>query len=191
MTLVPTPSVFAQKVADIALDQYDRFHQFDENDSPLKNQVKKYWQSIGEAYPGISVPWGTLFICYCVKKAGATSSEFKYAVAYSIFTNDAINNPRAYEGVDVASEAVRTGDILVMNTNNQSYDFQYAKNNSSFLSRAAIVAERSNDAQGKLAVLVQGNSDDSIRKFQIRLNTDGTVKQDDNSSFICLLKCRK
>ena len=47
MSLLPTPSAFAQNLARIAQDQFDRFHTFQETDPPLSNQIKKYYATLG------------------------------------------------------------------------------------------------------------------------------------------------
>lgn len=193
VTNPPDPSPFAKKVAATAQNQFDTYEGYDESDTPLKNQIKKYWQAIGQAFPGVGTAWSAVFVSYCVKKGGAASNEFKFAAAHALFVHDAINNPDAYEGVKIDQEAVNVGDIIQNNRENNSYDFQYAKNNFQYYSHSAIVVDRGIDSVGKYAVTVGGNEGDSVRSRKVRLNSNGTIKQKaaNDNPYICLLKCRK
>ncbi|AIE84525.1 DUF2272 domain-containing protein [Fimbriimonas ginsengisoli] len=188
MPELPPPSEFAKKLAAVAKGQHDQFHLIHEHDEPLRSQIKKYWQSIPEPFPGVDTPWSAVFVSFCVRNAGATAQEFKFAAAHSIFVHEAINHPGAFRGVKVDQDSVRVGDILQNNRSGNNFDFAHAKAHSDYLSHSAIVVARGEDDQGKFALTIGGNESDSIRRVRIQLNDDGSVKQRQTASFICLLK---
>lgn len=193
MLLPPTPSPFARKVANAAQNQFDTYEGYDEGETPLRQQIKKYWTtSLGAgSFPGVQVPWSAVFVSFCVKSAGAANNEFRFAAAHSVFVHEAINNPAAFEGVALDQEAVNVGDIIQNNRGGTTHDFQFAGNNPNYTSHSAVVTARGVDGQGKFAMTVGGNEGDSVRERKVRLNADGTVKQKNPNPYICLLKNRK
>jgi hypothetical protein len=188
----PTPSTFAKKLAGIAQGQFDQFHQIDENDPPLSTQIKKYWTTLGFPFPGVETPWSAVFVSFCVKTAGATASEFKFAAAHSVFVHQAIQNAIAgtgvFQGFKITERAVHVGDIIQNNRGNTSFDFDFAKANANYQSHSAIVVARGEDSMGKFALTVGGNESDSVRQKRVILNADGTIKQRSSNSFIALVK---
>lgn len=110
MPELPAPSNFAQKLASVAREQHDQFHLIDENDEPLSSQIKKYWQAVGQPFPGVEIPWSAVFISFCVKQAGATAAEFEFSAQHSVFVNHAINHPAAFRGLDITDTV---GEILL------------------------------------------------------------------------------
>lgn len=188
MPELPAPSEFAKKVATVAREQHDEFHMIDENDEPLSSQIKKYWQAVGQPFPGVEVPWSAVFISFCVKSAGATAAEFEFAAAHSVFVHKAINHPGAFRGVKIDAESVRVGDIIQNNRGGSHHDFEFAKTHPTYISHSAIVVARGEDHRGKFALTIGGNESDSIRRVRVQLDDDGTIRQRVNSPFICLLK---
>jgi hypothetical protein len=87
---VPTP--FARRLSAVARGQYDTYHLQHEHDPPLSKQIQKYWSDLGLAFPGVETPWSAVFVCWCVKAAGATAEEFPFAAAHSVFVHWAIQN---------------------------------------------------------------------------------------------------
>src|ERR1051326_478136 len=110
-TELPPPSPFAKRLAEIAVNQFDRFHLVDESHEPLRSQIVKYWQDVGEPFPGVEVAWSAVFISFCVKEAGATPGEFAFSPQHSVFVFRAINDPGAFRGFKLSEESVRVGDI--------------------------------------------------------------------------------
>src|SRR5437667_191377 len=100
-TVIPPPSAFAKKLAEVAVGQHDMFHLVDESHEPLRSQIEKYWEAVGEPFPGVDVAWSAVFISFCVKNAGATAAEFAFSAAHSVFVNRAINHPAAFRGFDL------------------------------------------------------------------------------------------
>ncbi len=191
MPQIPLPSAFASKLAGIAQDQYQRFHLIDESHEPLRSQIEQYWNDLPDDFPGVVTPWSAVFISYCVRHAGATSAEFKFAAAHSVFVHEAIVHPCAFKGVALPSDSVRVGDILQNNRSGNNFDFAYASTHSEYESHSAIIVARGEDHLGKYAMAVGGNESNSVRMNRIQLNDDGSVRQRTNSPFICLLKNRK
>lgn len=191
MPELPAPSDFAKLVATTAREQHDQFHLIDENDEPLSSQIKKYWQAVGQPFPGVEVPWSAVFVSFCVKKAGATDDEFEFAAAHSIFVHKAINNPAAYRGVKISAASVRVGDIIQNNRGGTSHDFEFAKTHPTYTSHSAVVVARGEDHLGKFALTIGGNESDSVRRVRVALKDDGTIRQRTGNPFICLLKNEK
>lgn len=191
MPELPAPSDFAKLVATTAREQHDQFHLIDENDEPLSSQIKKYWQAVGQPFPGVEVPWSAVFVSFCVKKAGATDDEFEFVAAHSIFVHKAINHPGAYRGVKISAASVRVGDIIQNNRGGTSHDFEFAKTHPTYTSHSAIVVARGEDHLGKFALTIGGNESDSVRRVRVALKDDGTIRQRTGNPFICLLKNEK
>ncbi len=83
-----TPSAFARKLASIAQDQHTRFQFTNEADPTLCRQIRKWTEDIGFTFSSCTrVPWSAVFVSWCVKQAGATRQEFKFAMAHSVFVN--------------------------------------------------------------------------------------------------------
>jgi hypothetical protein len=185
-------SQFASNLADIAQEQRVKFELLDEHDSKLCEQIKNYWkQTVGGFTSCTTVPWSAVFISWCVKQAGATSGEFKFAAAHSVFVHDAINNPRAYEGMDIGVEAVEIGDIIQNNRKTPHKKFNFAKNNPNYESHSMIVVELGVDTAGPFALAIGGNENDAIRRNRISLNQQLRIIQKPPNFFISHLKCRK
>jgi hypothetical protein len=187
-----SPSKFAKKLASIAQDQFDRFHLIHEADPPLSGQIKKYWTTLGFAFPGVQVAWSAVFVSFCVKTAGATADEFKFAEAHSTFVHQAIANAIArtgvFQGFKVADQPVGVGDIIQNNRSGNKFGFDFARTHANYESHSAIVVARGEDAKGPFAQTIGGNESDSVRMKRIILNANGTVKQRVESPFICLIK---
>jgi hypothetical protein len=145
-------------------------------------------------FPGFDTAWSGAFICYCVRAAGATSTEFKFAGKHSVFVHHAISHPNlpgAFRGLPVALASVRVGDILQVNRNGNQFDFEFARANSDYLSHSSIVVARGSDANGKFISVVGGNESNSIRQTRLALKDDGTIKQPPKDPFIALLRNQK
>lgn len=188
-----TPSAFAKKLAGIAEEQHTLFHMNDEADPVLCKQIKKYWTDLRLGFEScVAVPWSAVFVSWCVKQAGATSAEFKFAAAHSVFVNQAIQNAingiGVFQGFDIAAQAPHVGDIIQNNRGGTNHDFAFARTHRDYASHSAIVVEIGHDATGGFALTIGGNEGNSIRKTVVRLNKDGFIKQRDNNPFICIVK---
>src|ERR1044071_3832765 len=104
-------SAFAKKLASVALDQHARFQFTNEADPLLCKQIQAWTADIGFPFTSCtSVPWSAVFVSWCVKKAGATKDELKFAMAHSVFVNQAIKNAvkgeGVFQGVDIDRKSV-------------------------------------------------------------------------------------
>lgn len=189
------PTVFAKKLAGITEKQYDTYHFQDENDPELSKQIKNYWIDLGFSFPGVGVPWSAVFVSWCVKKAGATSKEFKFANAHSKFVyeaiKNAINNLGVFHAYDIDAYAPDVGDIIQNNRGGNEFDYNYAKTHRSYESHSAIVIEKGIDSQGGYVLTVGGNESDSIRKKLIRLTPSGLIKQRELNPYISIIQTLK
>jgi len=192
MPEISDPTGFASKLAKVAKGEYALYGGLDEDDSPLLDRIKEYYQHLGFDYKDEA--WSAVFVSFCVKSAGATKENFSFARRHSEFVHDAINGNNtapAFVGLPLNERAVNVGDIIANNRNDNSFDFDYAKNHEGYLSHSAVVIARGVDDNGKFAYTVGGNELHSVRRKRVSLNADGTVKQRKKDSYICLLKCLK
>lgn len=188
-----TPSAFARKLASIAQQQHSSFQFTNESDPTLCKQIKKWTQDIGFQFTSCTtVPWSAVFVSWCVQQAGATKAEFKFAMAHSVFVNQAIKNATngvgVFQGFDITAQRPDVGDIIQNNRRNNTFDFNFAKTHTNYESHSAIVMEVGQDTQGGFAFCVGGNESDSVRRSVVRLNAQGFIKQRDGSPFISIIK---
>ncbi|HEX8072994.1 MAG TPA: DUF2272 domain-containing protein [Pyrinomonadaceae bacterium] len=191
------PSTFAKKLAAVAQDQHDRFHMINEADPVLCRQIKKYWTDL-RRFTGVGftsctgVAWSAIFVSWCVKQAGATSAEFKFAAAHSVFVFEAIRNALnatgVFQGFDISAQGPAVGDIIQNNRSGNGFDFAFARTHRHYESHSAIVVETGEDAAGRYALTIGGNEHDSVRRTLVRLNPEGLIKQIGGNHFICVLK---
>ena len=187
---------FATRVASIAQQQHAKFQFTNEADPALCKQIQKWTEDIGFPFNSCTgVPWSAVFVSWCVKQAGATKAEFKFAMAHAVFVNQAIKNAAngqgVFHGLDITAHAPGVGDIIQNNRGGNRFDFAFAKTHTSYLSHSAIVIEVGQDTQGHFAFCVGGNESDSIRRTVVRLNAQGFVKQREGNPFICVIKNMK
>lgn len=190
---MPTPSSFAKKLASIALQQHTKFQFTNEADPALCSQIKNWTQSIGFEFTSCTaVPWSAVFISWCVKQAGATAAEFKFAMAHSVFVKKAIENANNGTGVfqafDITKAMPSVGDIIQHNRGGNNFNFAFASANASYQSHSVIVIEIGQDNLGGFAFCVGGNESDSVRRSVVRLNAQGFIKQRTGNSFISIIK---
>ncbi|MBC3872475.1 DUF2272 domain-containing protein [Undibacterium flavidum] len=187
-----TPSLFASQLANIAKDQHFRFHQIDENDFPLSDQIKHYWLDLGFDFPGVEEAWSAVFVSWCVKQAGASINEFKFASGHAKFVYKAIENQTGNTGVFRARKineyAPKIGDIIQNNRGGNSFDYAYASAHRDYPSHSAIVVETGVDSNGRYALTIGGNESDSIRSKIVRVDNKGLIIQRIKSPFICVIQ---
>lgn len=191
---MPTP--FAIKLATIAQNQHNTFHMLNEANPVLCKQIKKYWTDLRLGFTScVSVPWSAVFVSWCVKQAGATSAEFKFAAAHSVFVHEAIKNALAgtgaFQGLDITVHPPGVGDIIQNNRGGTTHDYDFARRNRNYTSHSAIVVETGEDIDGKYALIIGGNEGDSIRRTVLRLKSNGFIEQRRNNPFICVVKTLK
>jgi hypothetical protein len=183
---------FAMKLAQIAQDLHDEFHLTTENDPPLSKQIQKFWTDIGFSFPGVDQPWSAVFVSFCVKQAGAKASEFNFNPAHSQFVNAAIQNGLSnlgvFRGHDITGHAPNIGDIIHVNRNGNTFDFDFARTHKKYNSHSAIVVEVGVDPGGPFALTIGGNESDSIRSSLVRLTNSGLIKQRPRNPYICVIE---
>jgi hypothetical protein len=188
------PSTYALKLASVAEDLHSTFHLQHETDPGLTKAIKSFWADVGEAFPGVSVPWSAVFVSACVKRAGATKAEFKFAAAHSVFVNQAIKNADSNTGVfrgrEITAHAPQIGDIIQNNRSGNTFTFKDARKKTDYPSHSAIVVETGTDSGGGFALTIGGNESDSIRQTIVRLDKNGMIKQV-GSRFICVIETLK
>lgn len=188
-----TASAFAKKLASTAQAQHTRFQFTNEADPTLCRQIRKWTEDIGFRFTSCTrVPWSAVFISWCVKQAGATRAEFKFAMGHSVFVNQAIKNATTgagvFRGFDITAQPPAVGDIIQNNRSGNAFDFAFAKTHANYESHSAIVIEIGQDTAGGFAFCVGGNENDSVRRTVVRLNSAGFIKQRPGNSFISVIK---
>ncbi|HEU4560243.1 MAG TPA: DUF2272 domain-containing protein [Longimicrobium sp.] len=186
-------SAFATMLAQVAQEQHDEFHLMDEGDPALCKQIKKYWTELGLGFTScVKVPWSAVFVSWCVKQAGASSAEFKFADAHSVFVHRAIQNQLngtgVFRGRRITEHAPQVGDIIQNNRIGSTFNYDFARKNPNYPSHTAIVVKVDSDAAGPFALTIGGNEGDSIRRKVVRLTRDGLIKQRTNNPFICVIQ---
>jgi hypothetical protein len=188
------PSATAKKLAAVASEQYDLFHELSENDPQLAAQIKKYWEGTGFDFPGVNEPWSAVFVSWCVKQSGATRAQFPFNPQHSQFVFVAIKNARDETGVfrafPITDYAPQIGDIIHNNRDGGTIDFAAAGRRRSYPSHTAIVVETGVDSNGAYARTIGGNESDSIRRKRVALNNRGLVVQRPLSPYICVIQNR-
>lgn len=188
-------SDYAKKLAAIAESEFNAFHLQKETDPALSRRIKQYWTDLGFSFPGVGTAWSAVFVSWCVKIAGATASEFKFDSAHSVFVHTAIKNAVSKTGVfqafEIDSYAPLVGDIVHNNRKGNTFDFAFAKANTSYESHSAIVVETGTDSKGNYLFTVGGNESDSVRKQRTDLTPGGLIKQRGTDPFICVIKTMK
>jgi hypothetical protein len=185
---------FQRLLATTSQNQYNRFHLLRENQPPLNTQIAKYWNDLGLPFQNVSVAWSAVFVSWCVKQAGATAVEFRFAQAHAVFAHWAIQNSVAgtglFRGHDPARYAPKLGDILQNNRSGHQYDFNHAAANTQYQSHSAIVMEVGTDNVGKYLRTIGGNEADSVGMKEVRLNANGRVKNA-NGVYISVIETLK
>lgn len=190
---MPTTTTFAKKLASIAQAQHSQFQFTNEADPALCKQIKKWTEDIGFRFTSCTkVAWSAVFVSWCVQQAGATATEFKFAMSHSVFANQAIKNAingvGVFRGFDITVQPPNVGDIIQNNRRQHNFDFNFARTHANYESHSAIVIEVGQDTQGPFAFCVGGNEHDSVRRSVVRLNSQGFIKQRAGNSFICVIK---
>jgi len=184
---------FATRLASIAQEQHSKFQFTNEADPLLCKQIKKWTVDIGFSFSSCTtVPWSAVFVSWCVKQAGATKAEFKFAMSHSVFVNQAIKNAvngvGVFRGFDITAQAPAVGDIIQNNRRGNNFNFAFAKTHSQYESHSTIVIEIGQDNLGGFAFCVGGNESDSVRRSVVRLDSRGFIKQRDGNPFICVIQ---
>ena len=190
-------SEFETSLADVAQNEYDRYHGYDENDPILASRIKVYWTSVKDAFPGVSMAWSAVFVSWCLKSAGATKSEFRFSKRHSEFVFWAIQNAEAgfglFRGYPIMECAPSVGDIVHLNRPNKSLTFQYAATHEKYESHSAIVVATGHDSSGRFALTIGGNEDfpGSVRRRKIPVDEDGLIIQNPAKPFISVIQTLK
>lgn len=186
------PTAFASRVAEAAQNEYDQFKHLHDSSPALRHRVRQYWQAIQLAFPGTQVPWGAVFVSYCVQKAGATAEEFRFCAMNAGFTMWAIRaaerNDAPFQGYPVHARPVEVGDILIQRVPGSWADFEEAKTNPHLDSLSAIVVDVQEDDNGRYALTVRGNANGSFACLRVPLEADGHINSHEAEDYICVIK---
>lgn len=192
---MPTP--FAKTLARLAEREFDDFHGVHETQTAMANRIKGYYQTLGFAFESVGVAWSAVFVSALVKRAGATSAEFKFAMAHSVFVFQAAKNAAQGTGVfrafDVTEIAPKLGDIIQNNREGNRFDFAFAKAHAEYKSHSAIVVEEGSDGNGRYVRTIGGNEGDTVGEKIVRVRANGLIRQPrtEPTRFICVIQNSK
>lgn len=182
---------FQRRLASIAQQQYERFGLLRETQSPLREQIRRYWTDSGWAFPGVETAWSAAFVSWCVRQAGATAAQFKFSPRHAEFVRQAIANADAatgvFQGREPGTYAPKLGDILQNNRVQPWRNFAYARTHGNYASHSAIVIEVGSDTRGRYLRTVGGNESDAVGLKEVRLDVKGRVKNADGL-YICVIE---
>jgi hypothetical protein len=186
-------SIFTKKLIDTAQQQYQLYNSMDEADDKLSKQIRKYYDDLGFNFiSSVTEPWSAVFISWCIFKAGANATEFKFSLAHSKFVHKAIQNTiqdtGVFKGRRLQEYHPKIGDIIQNNRGNSEFDYNYARDHSSYQSHSAIVIEVGEDHKGKYLLTIGGNESDSVRMKEIRLDVGGFIKQRNINPYISIIE---
>ncbi len=129
------------------------------------------------------------------ERPGATKDEFLFHPRHAVFVHWAIANEKAGTGLfravryDAAPPEV--GDLVHWNQPGGTFDFPHATTEDSYPSHSAIVVALGQDDDGRFAMTIGGNENDSVGRTRVRLNIAGSIVQRANSPFISLVRTLK
>lgn len=188
-------SAFKIKLAEIANDEFQTYGGHSEAGGVLGPRIETYWTDLQWNFPGVKTPWSAAFVCWCLRKAGATKDEFLFHPRHAVFVHWAIANEKAGTGLfravryDAAPPEV--GDLVHWNQPGGTFDFPHATTEDSYPSHSAIVVALGQDDDGRFAMTIGGNENDSVGRTRVRLNIAGSIVQRANSPFISLVRTLK
>lgn len=190
-------SPYKSELIRIANAEFDDFSEVNEADEPLRSRINQYCEGIGIEPPDDigEFPWSAAFISWCVKTAGAETSEFKFSDTHAVFVKAAIANADGDKGVfrarPIADYSPKLGDLIHFNRQNGRITYAKARQQSSYPSHSAIVVDFAEDGGTRYAVTVGGNESDSVRRARVPLTSQGRVRQRDTNPYICVVETLK
>lgn len=188
------PTEYCIKLATIAQNEFHQFNVNIETDPPLLNQIKRYYAFLGWTFEGVgnAHPWSAVFISWCVKKAGAVDSEFKFSDAHAVFVKQCIanrfNETGVFRAFKIDEQGVSIGDIIQNNREGGTISYERARTNSNYISHSAIVIATGENHIGKFAITAGGNEHDTVGVRIVKLTADGNVEQRVANPYICIIK---
>lgn len=176
-----SPTTFQKRLASIVQQEHAKYALMRESEPPLAAQIKRYWSDLGFKFKDVGVAWSAVFVSWCVKAAGATKQQFRFATMHSEFVYRAIKDlgdPDAlFLGRQVDMYAPKIGDILQNNRDpKKKFDYAFARANQYYSSHSAVVFEVGVDTKGRYLRTIGGNESDSVGMKEVRLDANGVVK---------------
>ena len=186
---------YAASLTSIALAEFHTYSGHTEDDAPLGERIRQYWQEIALPFPGVETPWSGAFVSWCVRRAGASPQEFRASARHGDYVQWAIGNADSstgvFHGTPFNSAAVALGDLIQWNRGGGTLDFAHARANNAYASHVAIVVSLGQDPNGPHALTVGGNESDRVRRSRVPLGADGRIVQRQRNPYITLIRTLK
>jgi hypothetical protein len=185
-------SSYALKLKALAASQYDQFHLYSETESPLKEQIRHFWEDLAMTFPGVQTAWSAVFVSWLMRQAGASPAEFKASSAHSRFVYWAIknqeNNAGMFRAHPLNEYAPKVGDIVQNNRGGQILTFAFAAAHEAYESHSAVVVECGSDAKGAYIITIGGNESNTVGRKRIAVDKFGHIIQREVDPYICVIQ---
>lgn len=187
-------SNYVLRLLGVAQMELSEFGGLDESTTVLTKRIRQYCKDLKFDDPGpiADFAWSATFVSWCIWKAGATRSEFKFSVAHAKFVNAAIANTVANSGVfrgrKIDEYAPKVGDIIQMNRGGGKVDYSQAQQSDQYASHSAIVIELFSNGTKSYARTIGGNEGDAIHVTTLELTSSGLVRQRTTNPYICVVQ---
>jgi len=186
---------YVDRVVRRAREQHSLYHQFSEDENPLRGQIRHYWEDIGFTFPGVSTAWSAVFVSWVMREGQSADNGFKASSAHSRFVFKAIqdkqNGTGIFHGYRITDYGPQPGDIIHNNRGGQSLTYDFASEHEAYESHSAIVVEVGSDSNGRYALTIGGNESDTVGLKRVSLDSDGLVRQRQSNPYICVIRTLK
>jgi hypothetical protein len=200
-TKLATP---ARSIVSIAKAEFDRFHDINEGDQPLRGRIADYYEAAGGSRDLDPTrndnAWSAAFVSFCVKQSGATASQFRFSMLHSVYAKAAIANGDAGSGVfrghQIKDYGPKLGDIIHHNRSGGTISFDYARAHDRYASHAAIVVDFEMQNGVRNVVTIGGNEllahgTGTVGKKHFPLDAEGKLDQSRiDPKLICVIENR-
>lgn len=153
-------------------------------------RIGDYWKNLGGPYKNLTgkdrgVPWSAAFISWCMREAGA-GAGFPYSAGHATYINAAIrdaNKPTAtLVGKQLNGYKLKLGDLIGYWRGEKQITFDTALKIGWYESHTEIIVE----IAGNRAFSMGGNVNHSVTKRQVKLGTNGELKDTSENWFVVI-----
>ena len=204
VTVPAATASLAPSIVSIAEAEFDRFHDINEGDQPLRGRIADYYEAAGGSRDLDPTrdenAWSAAFVSFCVKQSGATARQFRFSMLHSVYAKAAIANGEASSGVfrghRIKDYGPKLGDIIHHNRSGGTVSFDFARAHDRFPSHAAIVVDFEMKNGVRNAVTIGGNEllangTGTVGKKHFPLDAEGKLDQSQiDPKLICVIENR-